>query len=124
MRLFRWLSLATPLLAAPIVGCADIDMSFLPKTSSAVVTQMEIGPKTWAAYQQYLAAISPDRHGVFAIATDGQGGESWICNTAACVDDGQFAIKAIERCQASNPGYRCMVFDVDRVPQIAFSPPS
>lgn len=120
MKSFGWL----PLAAVLLTGCVDIDTSFLPKTSSVVIKQVEIGPKTWAAYQQYLAAISPAGHGVFAIATDGKGGGSWICKTTSCVDDGQFAARAIQRCEAGSPGYRCIVFDVDRVPQIKFTPPS
>jgi hypothetical protein len=120
MRSFCWLSLA----AVSLAGCINIDTSFLPKTSAVVVKEVEIGPKTWEAYQQYLAAISPAGHGVFAIASDGQGGESWICKTASCVDTGQFAAKAILRCEQSNPGYTCVVFDIDRVPQIKFTPPS
>jgi len=120
MRSFRWL----PLVAVLLAGCVNIDTSFLPKTNSIVVDHVEFGPKTWAAYQQYLAAITPDGHGVFAVARDGRGGESWICKTAGCTDDGQFAAKAVARCQANNRGHTCVVFDIDRVPQIKFTPPS
>lgn len=120
MRSFCWLLLA----AVSLAGCIKIDTSFLPKTSAVVVQEVEIGPKTWAAYQQYLAAISPAGQGVFAIASDGQGGESWICKAQSCADTSQFAANAIQRCEENNPGYRCVVFDIDRVPQIKFTPPS
>ena len=120
MKSFCWL----PLAALLLTGCVAIDTSFLPKTSSVVVDHVEIGPKTWEAYQRYLAAITPVGHGVFAIASDGRGGESWICQTATCRDDGQFAARAIARCKANNPRYTCVVFDIDRVPQIKFTPPS
>ena len=120
MQSFCWLPLAAVILA----GCGGIDTSFLPKTSTVVVKEVEIGPKTWEIYQQYLAAISPAGHGVFAIASDGQGGESWICQKTSCIDNGQFAANAIRRCEENNPGYRCVVFDIDRVPQIKFKPPS
>ncbi|MDY0872511.1 hypothetical protein [Dongia rigui] len=123
MRSFCWLPLAAVSLALNLAGCINIDTSFLPKTSSVVVKDVEIGANTWAAYQQYLAAISPAGQGVFAIASDGQGGESWVCKTASCADTSQFAANAIRRCEENNPGYTCVVFDIDRVPQIKFQPP-
>jgi len=125
MRSLRALPFAAlALTAACLAGCGITVADYLPKTSGIVVNHVDIGPKTWAAYQRYLEAISPDGHGVFAIASDGQGGASWICKTATCKDDGQFAAKAIERCKANNRGYTCVVFDIDRVPQIKFTPPS
>jgi hypothetical protein len=117
MRIRTFLAAASLLLS----GCAEFQ---LPGTAMAVQRgPIEIGPKTWAAYQSYLDTIGETGQGAFAIATDGGGGASWLCIASLCNKVNEYPAKAIARCEESNPGYRCLVLAINRVPQVAFTPP-
>lgn len=110
-------SILTLTLALLVSGCTG------NKVTELSAEPVRIAPKTWDAYQKYLAVIGSTGHGVFAVVSDGNGGSSWVCETAICSDNGQFATKAIKRCETINPGYSCIVFAVNRDPVIPFEAP-
>ncbi len=123
MRFWIFLAASCLLLSA----CAEFRLpEFRLPTTATVVPKggpVEIGAKTWAAYQTYLDVIGTTGHGAFAIATDGKGGSSWVCTATLCTKVNEYPARAIASCEANNPGYRCILFAVNRVPKIDFIPP-
>lgn len=107
MRAIRW----SLIVAVAVIGITP-----------ALADPLNLGPKTWAGYQEYLAKIGSSGRGVFAVAEDGKGYGYSFCEAAdGCKPNGKQV--ALKNCQDNNSGYKCVIMVVDRTPEMEFVGP-
>jgi hypothetical protein len=91
------------LAALAVAGCAS--GAGEGKVPQGKVT---IEKETWAWYQQYLTAISPNKPGAFAVSIDGNSAFYHICEGIRCRPGISYRTKALQGCEQY--GRPCYIF--------------
>jgi hypothetical protein len=94
--------LAMVLAAILLAGCSSIGEGKAPQG------KVTIDKGTWAFYQEYLADISPNRPGAFAVSADGQNAHYSYCREIACIGGATYRADALRGCNRHHKD--CYVF--------------
>jgi hypothetical protein len=95
---------------------AGPDTASLTPSDQVVVIARNI----WDDYQLYLSRVGQIGSGYYAVTEDGFGGASWSCSEALCDEGNEGKGRALEQCQATNPGKTCIIFAKNRNPQVRY----
>lgn len=94
---------AQPRIPAPVAGASPL----------------EISQATEDALQEYLALISPNRRGAFAVSVDGKNSYAYYCPEISCQSN-LFGGVATSQCEGLS-GQECVLLYASREPKTAYS---
>jgi hypothetical protein len=86
----------------------------LGSAAQADDAKIQVTTPAWKGYQDYLAQMTPNRHGFLAMSKDGQIWGNSGCTKGQCPTDDVLKASAMKRCEQFSAGTPCVIFAEDR----------